>query len=574
MSPLPLAWLCSFVVAAAPARWQETKETTTVEVRVTTSAPGSAIVDRGSADGLARGDRIVLKPRGGGTHDGFVTEALERIAKIELNDRGAVLAAGTRGEVTVLKSRLAKAAPPAKPAVAEPKQPPAPPKAAAPPSPAAPAKKETADHPPWKNQDESFAKGMPLLSQVKPLRPEERAMQVSGRAWALADVSRTDDARFSNSAFRGGVDLTAENPFGTGGALRFDSEALYRTEQDDGHQLDLLPRRLSYAWGGTRFEPTRLEFGRFLQFGVPEFGVVDGVEWTRRTEGGDRLGVSAGYMPEPDDDFGTFEDFQVAAYYQWNGDDSERLAVTTGLQKSFHDWSSDRDLLVARIRRLSVDGWDLLATAWVDYYGAGDHARSSPLDLTQAVASLARHFEGGDSLDLTFRHVRFPDIDRQGEFTPITLQELEDNRLDRLALSGSTWWSDDGRFHGQVGAWNDEDDSGGFGEAGVDVPALFLDEGRTDLTVFVTAGPFTSIWGARLGYGGFTATGRWDVVYEISDHRQDGFTGALQDLVHQRVFASRSFTLAGGWSVAVNAQALYIDRDLSWSAGAFVQKNF
>ena len=83
--------------------------------------------------------------------------------------------------------------------------------------------------------------------------------------------------------------------------LHFDGEVDWLTEQNDESGLDLLVRRLSYAWGGTRFTAQRWEGGRFLQHGMPEFGVLDGIEWTRRRENGHRYGVSVGFLPEPDD---------------------------------------------------------------------------------------------------------------------------------------------------------------------------------------------------------------------------------------------------------------------------------
>src|SRR5215813_259492 len=53
--------------------------------------------------------------------------------------------------------------------------------------------------------------------------------------------------------------------------------------------------RLSYSIGGDRFAPDRIEVGRFLQYGMPEFGVLDGVEWDRRLAGGDSFGASVGF---------------------------------------------------------------------------------------------------------------------------------------------------------------------------------------------------------------------------------------------------------------------------------------
>ena len=89
----------------------------------------------------------------------------------------------------------------------------------------------------------------------------------------------------------------------------------------------MLIQRLSYFQGGTRFSEKRWEAGRFLQHGMPEFGVLDGFEWTHRREGGDQFGASVGFMPQPDDDYESFADFQLAAYYLWVADHREELTI-------------------------------------------------------------------------------------------------------------------------------------------------------------------------------------------------------------------------------------------------------
>ena len=53
---------------------------------------------------------------------------------------------------------------------------------------------------------------------------------------------------------------------------------------------------------------------------MPEFGVLDGVEWSLRRPGGDRFGVSLGAMPEPNADHDTGQDLLLAAFYTWVDD--------------------------------------------------------------------------------------------------------------------------------------------------------------------------------------------------------------------------------------------------------------
>jgi len=654
---------CAPAVAAASLPAAQDDAFTRIEIRVTTTTPGSLVVDRGTTDGVLRGDRVVLRPRGTAEVEGFVEEALERVSRVELAEGSTVVPVGTRGEILVPNVRLRRGEssgtrrgepasgsepssgrpsttktpePEKKPATTRKKKPaakkpateaateggepaPKPANAAADPakgstgtttkSPTSPAKKSTrpatsksADpksakpsepgakpsgaarsagasepapaHPGWQRKEEAWSKDKPLLSQLKPLRPEERAFQVTGRVWALVDVQEYEEANDSNNVYRVGAAFDAENPFGQGGALHFDAEMNQRYETSGGSGNDLLTRRLSYSWGGTRFDPMRWEVGRFLQHGMPEFGFLDGLEWSYRTSGGDRLGASVGYAPEPDDDFDSFDDLQFAAYYRWCADESERFTATAGYQKLLHDEASDRDLVVAKLRYVPGGGWDFHAAAWLDFYGSGDRAKENDYELTQAVCSLGRRYDDGDWWNLTYRKVSFPDIDRTGEFTPITRSVLDHNRLHRVMLSGSSNWTRSTRVHGRAGGWVDEEESGGTGEAGIEFPGFFLEDSTLDFTGFGTLGQFTSVVGGRVSYGGFVKHGRWDLFYEIANHHHDGFMTDIEDDVQHRVHASRSFYFPSGWTISAQGGVFVIDEDLGWSFGLFVQKSF
>ena len=133
------------------------------------------------------------------------------------------------------------------------------------------------------------------------MRPESRPARVSGRYLAIADQVWSSEDDRSSGFYRTGVDLLYENVTGNADSLHFDGEANYRNTDvpdDDGQRESRLRLdRLSYALGGHRFAPQRFEIGRFLHYGMSEFGVVDGVEWNVRRDEGDRFGLSAGFLP-------------------------------------------------------------------------------------------------------------------------------------------------------------------------------------------------------------------------------------------------------------------------------------
>ena len=526
-----------------------------LDLRVTGPVPGDTVlVDRGSSDGVAVGDRVLFYPRGGATVSGFILEVDERSAVVELNERGAGVEAGTRGEVTVPRARRAPE-PPETPEPVEPEQP-------------------VPDHPPWENRDETYEPGDPRLTGMRPVRPAERPRQMTGLAYAIADLTESPAGDLADSLFRLGADVWFENPFRRGGRLHIHGELDYLTETDEEEGVDLLLKRLSYQWGGTRFDEQRWEAGRFLQHGMPEFGVLDGVEWVRLRDNGHRWGVSAGFMPEPDDDFDSFTDLQFAAFYEYVSDAREQLTVALGFQKSFHNGEADRDLLVTRVRWLPADRpWRFHGTVWVDFYTSGDPVKGSGIGLTQLIAVLGRAFGRDAAVDITVRHLEFPDIARK-EFLRPAPEAIDDNRYESVAVDGWRRLSTELKLRGHLSAYNDDSGTGGAAELGAETEGLLLPRARVFLTVFASVARYEDVYGARGGFGRTEGRVRWDVFYEISLHHLAGVQDDRDDLIQHRVRASGGFGLDGGWDFAAHAEGVLYDSEFTWSIGLSVQKRF
>jgi hypothetical protein len=538
---------------------QEPAELERIELRVTSAtSDGSVNVDRGSRDGLEVGDRVEFFPREGGPRPGTVREVSERAAVVGLLDPGAPLPPGTRGEVLIPRARLDALGAADPPQGAEGEQP------------------DAADHPPWEAQDEEWKQGMPLLAQVGSVRPEERAPKLSGRVFFSGEQILADER--SDTYLRLGTALQLENPFGRGGVLSLDGELLYRATNwpdestDDGPDVRL--DRASYAWGGNRFESTRWEVGRFLQYGMPEFGMLDGAEWRQRLPNGDSLGLSLGFMPEIDEDQGTGDDLQLAGSYQWLVDDAGRLRLEAGFQKTLHDSESDRDLLVAKASYLPDKGWDLRGTAWVDFYGSEDDAKDSSAEVTQAWLSTRRTWETGGLVELSYRHLAFPQLERE-EFEPVLFDQLADDRYDRLALRTERALSSDRRGRAEAGAWVDEDDSGGDLELGLGLDDVLFERGRADVSLFGTVGRFLWLAGLRASVGQSGPKGSWELFYEIANSQQDDFASDLDDILQQRLGIRQDFTSIAGWNLSLHAVGmLWDDDELGLQVGLFLGRSF
>ena len=533
-----------------------------IDLTVTEMGPGAfVVVDHGKQSGLWMGDPVVFAKPDGGSIRGEVILLDEESGVVELLDSNARLSIGTQGQVEIPGGRANRPSDEVgeggrleeKPETEEPK---------------------TEPYRRWTNRDEEWKPGMPLLSGLKPVHPEEREMQVTGRIFVIADLAfQSADDDWKNSYFRGGADLTYENPFGKGGGLNLFAELDYLTKSDNHTEFDFLLQRASYSRGGTRFADTRWEAGRFLQYGMPEFGVLDGFEWDRRRDNGDRFGASIGFMPELDEDFDTGADFQVAGFYEWVVDEAEQLTLGGGFQATWHHGDQDRDLLVAKADYVPPEGWDFHGTLWVDFYTSKDDEKNSWIELTMAYLTTGRRWPSGNGLDVTFRHQRFPETLRD-EFFPGTIELLANSRYERLSINGWRYLSSDKRLHGEIGGWDDNDDSGGDGFIGLEVNEFLMARDRFDLVGFATVGQYETDVGGRFTYGRTEPTGGWQIFYEIANHQQHDFSSNIDDILQQRFRVSRDFFWSSGWSLTLHAGGNDWEDDWSASVGFYLQKTF
>ena len=537
---------------------QEKEEFVKIELRVSATGSGGLVtIDRGKTDGVAAGDRVTFRPRTGSVLRGRVLEVRERSATVEMDDPAFLPEPGTRGEVRIPATR--SDLPPEQGGLIEP-----PPVDGPPTDP--PPVTIGPEHPDWSNPDDEWTSDLPLLARVKAVRPEDRAMLYSGRLWLIADQYGFSEGGRSSSLFRAGSDLSVENPFGYGGEmemdLEFDDFEFNVPDLDDDNESAARVDRLSYAIGGTRFAPDRFEVGRFLQHGMPQFGYLDGFEWTHRLNNGHRVGASVGYMPELDVDYDTGDDAQISGFYEWVVDGRTDLSVAAGAQKTWHDGTPDRDLFVTRFDYIPADGWDVRGATWLD---------SGP-EITEALLSFGRSWES-DGLVMTYRRLRFPDLEN-----PLYLESLFDdvdnNHYDRLSMSGWHETAGDTRYRGAMGVWDDEDESGGDLELGVDTETDWLADSRSGFAVFATRGAFSVDVGARLSTGKAIEDGRWDISYEIADRHQDDFSHVSDDLWEHALRGSRAFYLPNGWYVSVDGVTRRFDDDMSWALSLYVHKTF
>ncbi|MBI1380329.1 MAG: hypothetical protein GC161_04495 [Planctomycetaceae bacterium] len=529
---------------------------------------GRAGVDKGRVDGLRAGDEVLLRTRTGETLRARVLDVALRGAVIEALDVGLVFEPGMGGEVSVPLSRFevvgtelsqlpeadqgAEAAPETAPSALP--------------------------EPTYENTDEDWSEGMPLLAGVRPPRPSERATRLNGRYWAAFDGIDSGEAGRSDTFVRSGLDLVLENAFGRGERLHLDAEwnqrRTLRDDEDDLAKSEFRFERFSYAIGGTRFERDRLEAGRFLQHGMPQFGVLDGVEWGRRERGSNGFGASLGFQPEPDPNYESGHDFQIAGWYRWVSDPTEIASAAVGYQKTWHNGAADRDLVVIDAHYLPADGWRFLGTAWIDLYTSGDDAKDAGPEVTQLIATASNDLDGAGSLSFVYSHLAYPQLDRDEFFPPVLVEQLADEAIHRLRADLLLHLQRRLRLISRLGVWSDDDDEGADGELGFELDGLLGPWSRLRASAYGTDGEFTTALGARAALGIDLEPARLDVSYDVANQRQVGFSTDNDDFRFQRLRVSAGWRPRANLSLSAYVDTVVREGTTGYAGGVFAQWTF
>ncbi len=526
----------------------ESQDVRRVEVLVTAVSSRNVYLDQGAEAGLEPGDRVTLFPTGGATVEAEIEVVTKVSARARLLVETSALQVGDRGEVLVPLSRFGAGG------------------AGAP------------EHPPWESAEGEFDQNRPLLADVPVQKPEDREREWHGRVFGQFDwLSDNRPAGATNQLWRTGVDLRGTNPFGRGGSFRFDGEFYRRTtDRPDGPKLStdrFRLDRLSYAWGGDRYAPRRWEIGRFLHREFPELGVLDGVDLAQRLGDGALVGASVGFLPEPFPDMQTGKDFQTSLYYRRFLGEDDRLQLGGAYQKSWHEGAADRDLFIGTLDYSPDREFSAYASAWVDYYTAGDEIKGSGFELTElhAGARWRPTLETGYGVSVT--QIRFPELARN-EFQPLTAMELADNHVRRVGVDGYTEVGDKRRLSGRVDAWEDEDQSGYGGNVRYGLRDWLVDRGEVAFSLFFDDGQFSSVLGARIDAWSFRESGNWRWTYEASRHENTDFSGVDDTLLQHLVRGSWDRDLGKDWSLSLSGDVRFGDEQDSYSLGIFLQRRF
>ncbi len=529
-----------------------------VEIRVTSIAGSAVYVDRGSSSGLAEGDRVEFRLETTTVATGIVRSVTTNGARVELDVGSDKPVVGTRGEAIVPDSRPGTKTPP---------------QVQGTPAPAV-------EHPPWTHPPETWNDETPLLAPAFGIAPEERERRLSGRAWFRFDGTDDVEGARKYGLAAVGTDVRLENPFGDGGSLRFDVEAFTRqsdVSNDDGlydyDQSHVRIDRFVYEFGGTEDRPNHFQFGRFLQAGLPELGLLDGAEWNHRTRGGSDFGVSFGWMPEPFADRTSFQDLQASVHYRYAFDPERRATVGLAYQNTWHEGEQDRNLVIAQTEVRPSESVSLRATAWVDLYDSSDTIKGSGAELTEARITATWRTTATSGLAINALERRIPELLRD-EFLPRRADDVKNSVLDRIGLSGWTSLSTRVRVDARVENWFDENDNGYSGELGATLSEVFGSGSSISGAAQWAEGSYSSGPGARLQLHDTIGTTGLGLGWQSFWYTQSDFSGADDQIAQHSIFGSVDVPLTESWDLSVYGDRTMGDDLDSWTLGVRLQTRF
>lgn len=528
-----------------------------IEFKVTQVAASVVYIDAGRDRGLVEGDRVLFTDANGITTEGVVRAVSRQSARVELVPGTPPVERGALGETRIPAARLETKA--QGETVKKPENLPA--------------------HPGWAAQEQGWSSDKPLLAPVTGLKPEDRPSKWNGLLWSRFDSSTSsmDEGSDTNYMFFSvGGDATLRNPFGRGGSLRIDAEAISKVRDDsieDESESYLSIDRLYYEVGGTREEPTRWQFGRFYSSVFTQLGLVDGVEYSHRA-GSDVYGGSVGWLPERNSERKSFVDLAVNAFWKHEFDEKRRDTLGFAFQNSLHDGEQDRTLFIIDGEKRIQDSITLRGTAWIDLYGSEDVVKGSGAELTEARLQAVWKRTADDGLGASISHIRWPEMLREG-WSSMSPTLLADGELNRASAWGWQDWNRTWRTDERIDVWADQDDSGASWELETSARDWAWERGRVAFALTYADGSYSKGPGVRVSadkqFDEIFGTLGW-TWYQYEEKDWDSADSSI--FAQHMVYGSADWSFADSWNLSMRLDKRFDDTVDVWSVGLMLSTRF
>jgi hypothetical protein len=532
-------------LAVVGALSQEQVSTRVVAVRVVSATADSVYLDHGRDVGIAIGDRVLLFPPGGGDVEVVVRSVTHSSARCEPAPGVPVAPVGTTGEAVVPKA-----------------------------APRQDRGTQAPQHAPWERPVAPRSADQPLLVPTFGRRPEDRATEVRGRLFGLAQANRDRQGGDSDYLLlRTGLRATTENLFGAADVVQLAGEWSLRDVSIEGREgqtdqtgrLDLA----SVSLGTEDYAPVGLQVGRFLSRHLPEIGLVDGAEVVLRYEGGLRVGGGVGAYPRPYPARNGGDDVGVHAFVDYVADEARTFAVALGVQKTWHRGRADRDLVVARAEWRPSRRWTVLTNARVDLYTGDEAIVTSKAELTELLAQVQWR---GDVVGASVvgSHFSWPELLR-AEYQLLSAELVRDGAVDRVALRG--WWrpADWCTLRLRADRFEDQARDGTSARADAELRGLLGERSSLAMAAFQSDGGYTSGPGASAMLREQFAGARLRLGYRWHRYSLDSLVTGPETRVRESLQFGCSWQLSDRCDVDVQVERWFGDGQDAFSAGLFVQ---
>ena len=538
------------------------QETQRLELKVHSVSGTFVYFEKGRAAGLRPGDLITLQPPGAGTVKAVVKEVSKNHARALLLDEEVVIALGVPAFVDLPTSRFGhKATPGAKT------------------GPAAGQERKIPEHPPWELTLDGSQDGQPLLAPIRSRTPSERAVKIHGRAWFNTDYSINRLGGTNKFLLTDvGTDTTVENPFGSGGEVRFRGDLFTRRSElqftNDTTDSEFRLDRFSYSHGYSADSDLRWQIGRFLPEFVPEFGVVDGGSIDYKFgPGASRLSLTVGGRPDPVTIKAHADDYQAAIYYDYDPTPDRSLELGAGYMKTWFQGASNRDLFIFKGFYRPGDTLSFHSSLWVDYYTGSDVIKDTGFEVTQFTINGNWNLDLDNGVSLYVDYFRFPEL-ADPAFLPVEPRSLLDDYVFRTSLSSWHRISETVRLDFRLVPWKDHERDGFNVEGRVSLSDLLFAQSALGLDIFRTEGSSNDGLGARLSLNGYTIKTNWRIAYEITRYTYDPQPIQGEDSIMQALIGSLDWNLLSATDLIFNIDYRFGDNQDALRFGLYLQTRF
>ncbi|MEK7413996.1 MAG: hypothetical protein AAB263_11835, partial [Planctomycetota bacterium] len=241
--------------------------------------------------------------------------------------------------------------------------------------------------------------------------------------------------------------------------------------------------------------------------------------------------------------------------------------------KTWHEGTSDRDLLVLQGSYQPREGYFAYATAWVDSYGSDDTAKADGMELTRFIASGGHRGITGNGWTMTLSSFQFPELlsTPPSEVDPL---QVTDGELRRADLSFYRNLSARTRGSVRTTYWTDGNESGAGGDLRWDIRSWPSESCRAGASLFVNQGRYSDVQGLRIDGSWSADIGSVNLMWESSQHSLHGVSGDLEQLLQHRARIGWDLWMQDGWSLSVYLEQQMGDELSANSIGLYVQRSF